>query len=103
MAKPSKVEIARKRRLKKVLKDLIEAEINPITGQPETPSDRYPKGQVEYIRSGAETPSDRYPKGQVEYIRSGARKGTPRAVQRKKGGAVRKKYAKGGAVRGPNS
>jgi len=56
----------------------------------------------------AETPSDRYPQGQVDYVRSGARRGTPRAVQRKKGGAVRK-YAKGGAVnlnrtiRGPNS
>jgi len=66
--------------------------------------------------AAAETPSDRYPQGQVEYVRDEARRGTPRAVkgrsqqrvQRKKGGAVRK-YSKGGAVnlnrtiRGPNS
>ena len=104
---PEKRKSVRKRaaaaRRKDLLEDLTEGGITF-----EMLTSREQSRRIKKALKEAETPSDRYPQGQVDYVRSKSPKDPPRAVQRKKGGVVRK-YAKGGAVnlnrtiRGPNS
>mgnify|MGYP003134887360 CR=1 FL=1 len=78
-----------RRKTERAMEDLIEAK---------TPSDRYPEGQVQYIR-------DQISRMDLKDLKKLT---TPTRRPKKGGGAVRK-YAKGGAVnlnrtiRGPNS